>query len=69
MLEWWKANAIIFPALSDLACDDLAIPASSASSERVFTHTSLQVTQKRTRLSEENAKTTSLISLNHSRLE
>jgi len=51
------------------ACDVLAIPASSATSERVFKHTSLQVTQKRTRLSEENAKTTSLISINYSRLE
>ena len=35
-LQWWKVHASKFPLLSQVAMEILAIPASSAPSERVF---------------------------------
>ena len=51
-LEWWKENETFFPNLSVLAKKYLAIPASSVSSERVFSLTGNIVNKKRARLSE-----------------
>ena len=36
ILEWWKENQLLLPILSKIAKDYLAIPATSAPSERLF---------------------------------
>jgi hAT family C-terminal dimerisation region len=36
VLQWWKSNAPLYPHLSEIARDYLAIPATSASVERAF---------------------------------
>ena len=36
LLSWWKSNFKIYPNLSKMARDYLAIPATSAASERLF---------------------------------
>jgi hypothetical protein len=53
-LKWWQANGINFPILRELARKYLGIPASSASSERMWSIGSLLVTKTRNRLSTEN---------------
>ena len=50
ILEWWKANATMFPLLSQFARNILCIPASSSSSERVFSQSGNIVSNKRTKL-------------------
>jgi len=50
LLPWWKAKACMFPRLAKLAKRVLAIPATSASSERTFSRAGLAVTEKRTNL-------------------
>ena len=50
VLGWWKMMANALPILSEFARSVLAIPASSAKSERVFSRGSNIVTIKRTRL-------------------
>ena len=47
VMKWWKAHAEIYPDLSRMARDYLAIPATSASSERLFSSGSNLVTDKR----------------------
>ncbi len=49
-LNWWKLKELEYPRLVVLARRYLAIPASSASSERVFSTASDIVTKKRNRL-------------------
>ena len=49
-LEWWKAHAVSYPLLSRLARRYLAIPASSASSERLFSRLKLTATAARQNL-------------------
>ena len=55
-LDWWRINAIKFPLLAELARRLLAIPASQAQSERVFSSAGQIVTQTRNRLSSENVE-------------
>ena len=50
LLQWWKANEHIYPRLSVLARQYLAIPASSVPSERVFSLAGSIVNKKRSRL-------------------
>ena len=50
ILRWWKRMANALPILSEFARSVLAILASSAKSERVFSRGSNIVTIKRTRL-------------------
>ena len=50
-LAWWKMHQGKFPTLEVLAKKFLAIQASSAPSERVFSQASLLISAKRTRLS------------------
>ena len=45
-LNWWSVNATNYPIISVLAKKYLAIPASSASSERVFS-TAKNITDKK----------------------
>lgn len=49
-LLWWKKNALTFPYLSQLAKTLLAIPATSASTERHFSETGGLVTKKKAQL-------------------
>ncbi|EFN84807.1 Zinc finger BED domain-containing protein 1, partial [Harpegnathos saltator] len=53
-LKWWKAHENLYPTIAALAKIYLAIPASSASSERVFSTAGNIVTAKRNCLSTEN---------------
>ena len=50
LLLWWCANRLQYPILAKVARYILAIPASSAESERVFSASSNTITQKRTQL-------------------
>ncbi len=38
LFKWWQKNCIRFPVLAKLARMYLAIPASSTSCERIFSH-------------------------------
>lgn len=49
-LEWWKAHRGAFPILQHLAARYLAVPASSASCERVFSQAGLTLSKLRTRM-------------------
>ena len=55
-LDWCRVNAVKFPLLAALARRLLAIPASQAQSERVFSSAGQIVTQTRNRLSSENVE-------------
>jgi len=48
--EWWEGNKSQFPLLYNLAAKCLAIPATSASSERSFSKAGLTIGKLRTRL-------------------
>jgi len=50
ILIWWKVHAVRFPYLSRLARRYLAMPATSASVERLFSVSGQVVTAKRARL-------------------
>ncbi|EEU33641.1 uncharacterized protein NECHADRAFT_9993, partial [Fusarium vanettenii 77-13-4] len=50
-LIWWKSNSNRFPILSILARRYLAIPATSASIERIFSISSNIITRNRNRIS------------------
>jgi hypothetical protein len=49
-LAWWKMHSIKFPILSELSKIYLAIPATSTSSERLFSDAGNLLTNKRTRM-------------------
>jgi hypothetical protein len=49
-LLWWKINSIRFPLHSRLARKILAVPATSAPSERLFSSAGLTISSKRSRL-------------------
>jgi hypothetical protein len=53
--DWWQKNAYKFPVLARLARKLLAIPASSAPSERVWSRVSTVLTAKRARMKSEVA--------------
>ena len=61
-LQWWRTNALKFPVLAVMACNYLAIPATSAASERVFSTAGNIVTKNRNRLAPSSIE--QLISLN-----
>jgi hypothetical protein len=50
-LDWWRCNTDMFPKLSKIARFVLAIPATSAASERVFSRARLVMPWNRCRLS------------------
>ena len=64
ILEWWKTHEGVFPLLASLAKKILAIPASSAKSERVFSTGGNIVTPKRKRLSPRNVQNLNVIKEN-----
>jgi hypothetical protein len=53
IMNWWKNHAQIYPNLSRMARDYLAIPSTSASSERLFSLGSNLITDKRNNLNED----------------
>jgi hypothetical protein len=50
LLKWWKVNGLVYPKLARLARSILCIPASSSSSERVFSAAGRTIEQRRTAL-------------------
>lgn len=56
-LEWWRERASAYPLLSVVARKWLAVPASSAASERVFSSAGLTVSKKRTCLKADRVST------------
>ena len=50
LLPWWKKHEHEFPHLAKLAKRVLAVQATSASSEQIFSKTSLIISNKRTSL-------------------
>lgn len=54
LLAWWKKHSTIFPKLSRLAAALLSIPASSTTSERVFSETGRILEARRQQLSPES---------------
>ena len=50
LLGWWKLNSVVYPKLSKVARSVLCIPASSSSSERVFSAAGRTIEQRRTAL-------------------
>ena len=55
-LQYWKRNEAAYPILSAMAKDYLAVPGSSASSERVFSAAKNVVTLLRNRLMPDTVK-------------
>jgi hypothetical protein len=53
-LEWWKHASPRFPGLAQLARRILCIPATSATSERLFSQAGLTVSKLRNRLSDDH---------------
>jgi len=62
-LDWWRLHQLLFPNLAKLARKFLAIPASSAPSERAFSKVGIVVDKLRSRLLPEKAN--QLVFLKH----
>ena len=69
VLAWWKKHKDILPILSTMARAVLAVPASSAKSERVFLTGGNVVTKKRSRMLPPNVEQTIIIKENKSKIE
>ena len=64
-LQWWSVNGTNYSIISVLAKKYLAIPASSASSERVFSTAKIITDKKRWRLLPERLHKTIFLRHNH----
>ena len=69
VLSWWKRMTNALPILSEFARSVLAIPASSAKSERVFSKGGNIVTVKRTRLNPKKVEKILIIQENKKRVK
>ena len=69
VLDWWKAHSESLPRLSEFAKQILAIPASSSSSERLFSLAGLFDTVKRGRLRLETLEVLTLLKANKQLME
>lgn len=65
LLSWWKYQETMFPQLSQVARMFLSIPASSATSERVFSKSNLILSNLRSRLTSNVAKQLTFIAVNN----
>ena len=68
-LKWWYNNESRYPCLSLIAKKYLCIPATSASSERVFSTSGNIVTHKRSTLTSENVQSLVFLNYNLKRLD
>ena len=68
-LEWWRKYSAVFPYLAHVARHVLAIPATSASSERLFSRAGSVISAKRNRLAPDTASTFVAIGAIHAALE
>ena len=57
VLDWWRANGHFYPRISSITKKVLAIPASSVSSERVFSLAGMVVDKKRAKLNPNHVNT------------
>ena len=55
-LQWWKNNETQYPNLAQMACDYLAIPASSVPSEQCFSLGKNLITDNRNKLAEKTVR-------------
>ena len=69
VLAWWKKHKNLLPILSTMARAVLAVPASSAKSERVFSTGANVVTKKRSRMLPPKVEQTIIIKENKSKIE
>ena len=63
-LDFWKDHAALFPNLAELARSYLAVQASSAASERIFSQAKRLISCRRNRLNPQTAGKTFFVSLN-----
>jgi hypothetical protein len=63
-LEWWRANQERFPRLAALARRILCIPASSAPTEREFSHVNCIADKRRAQLSVDRSSQILFVKLN-----
>ena len=63
-LKWWANNASKYPHLSQVARAYLGIPATSVSSERLFSKTGLIISERRTSLTSQHAEQIAFLSQN-----
>ena len=68
-LQWWKENAWNFKVLSIIAKDLLAVPATSAPSERIFSKAGAIVTTKRSSLASKTIDPLLFIAENNKRIK
>jgi hypothetical protein len=54
-LDWWRLKQQQYPLLASIACKVLAIPATSAPLERVFSVAGITIAKERSRLDPSNA--------------
>ena len=69
VLSWWKQHENVLPLLAKIAKRVLAIPASSAKSERVFSTGGNMVTAKRNRLAPKKVEALVLIKENKAKID
>lgn len=63
-LKWWAKNSSKYPNLSQVARAYLGIPATSVSSERLFSKTGLIISERRTSLTPQHAEQIAFLSQN-----
>jgi hypothetical protein len=68
-LQWWRSHSYKFPKLAQAARRVLAVPATSAPCERLFSQASLTVSDKRTNLSRDCVQSLVLVKCWHQYLE
>ena len=69
ILDWWKKHQNVLPILAHMARAVLAIPASSASSERVLSTGANVVTKKITRMLPTKVENSIIINENRAKVE
>lgn len=68
LLEWWTQNREVYPQLYRYFMLFAAIPATSASAERIFSDAGNIITNKRSRLTTKNVNQLAFLHRNHKRM-